>query len=85
MAQRPLVGRSILIIETSWSYTLHTRLDFSARVISPRQRLLYDNTKLPQETDIHAPVRFEPTIPASERPQTHALDRAATGNGNEYE
>jgi len=22
---------------------------------------------------------FEPTIPASERPQTHALDRAATG------
>jgi hypothetical protein len=22
---------------------------------------------------------FEPTIPASERPQTHTLDRAATG------
>jgi hypothetical protein len=22
---------------------------------------------------------FEPTIPVSERPQTHALDRAATG------
>jgi hypothetical protein len=28
-----------------------------------------------------APVRFEPTIPVSERPQTHALDRAATGLG----
>jgi hypothetical protein len=27
------------------------------------------------------PVRFEPTIPASERPQTHAFDRAATGIG----
>jgi hypothetical protein len=27
------------------------------------------------------PVEFEPTIPASERPQTHALDRAATGIG----
>jgi len=27
------------------------------------------------------PVGFEPTIPASERPQTYALDRAATGNG----
>ena len=26
-------------------------------------------------------VGFEPTIPASERPQTHALDRAATGTG----
>ena len=28
-----------------------------------------------------APVGFEPTIPAGERPQTYALDRAATGTG----
>jgi hypothetical protein len=27
------------------------------------------------------PVGFEPIIPASERPQTRALDRAATGIG----
>jgi hypothetical protein len=27
------------------------------------------------------PTGFEPTIPASERPQTHVLDRAATGIG----
>ena len=27
------------------------------------------------------PAGFEPTIPASEQPQTHALDRAATGIG----
>jgi hypothetical protein len=27
------------------------------------------------------PVGYEPTIPASERPQTQALDRAATGIG----
>ena len=26
-------------------------------------------------------VGFEPTISAGERPQTHALDRAATGTG----
>jgi hypothetical protein len=26
-------------------------------------------------------VGFEPTIPAGERPQTYALDRAATGTG----
>jgi len=26
---------------------------------------------------------FEPTISAGERPQTHSLDRAATGTGNE--
>jgi hypothetical protein len=35
-----------------------------------------------QETNIHAPpVGFEPTIPASARPQTYALDRAAAGFG----
>jgi hypothetical protein len=27
------------------------------------------------------PARFEPAIPASEQPQTHVLDRAATGTG----
>jgi hypothetical protein len=29
-----------------------------------------------------SPAGFEPAIPASERPQTHVLDRAATGMGN---
>ena len=29
------------------------------------------------------PVGFEPTISASERPQTYALDRAATGIGSD--
>ena len=28
------------------------------------------------------PVGLEPTISAGERPQTYALDRAATGTGN---
>ena len=28
------------------------------------------------------PAGFEPTISAGERPQTYALDRAATGTGN---
>jgi hypothetical protein len=28
------------------------------------------------------PAGFEPAIPASERPQTHALDCAATGIGS---
>jgi len=30
------------------------------------------------------PVGFEPTISAGERPQTYALDRAATGSGDIY-
>ena len=28
------------------------------------------------------PVGIEPTVSAGERPQTYALDRAATGTGN---
>ena len=31
-----------------------------------------------------SPVGFEPTISEGERPQTHALDRAATGTGYIY-
>ena len=30
-----------------------------------------------------SPVGFEPIISAGERPQTYALDRAATGTGSE--
>jgi hypothetical protein len=41
-----------------------------------------DNIQHSQETDIHACGGFEPAIPASEQPQTHILDRAATGIGN---
>ena len=64
---------------------------------SARRRDLYSyNTQHSQETDIHAPggarhgmawhgmawqVGFEPTISAGERPHTHALHRAASGNG----
>ena len=29
------------------------------------------------------PVGFEPTVSAGERPQTYALDRAATGTGDQ--
>jgi hypothetical protein len=34
-----------------------------------------------QQTNIHDPAGFETTIPASELPQNHALDCAATGIG----
>ena len=34
-----------------------------------------------QQTGLHAPGTFEPAVPESERPQTHALDRADTGIG----
>jgi len=40
-----------------------------------------DDTQHSQGTDIHAPAGFKPAIPASGRPQTHALNRTATGFG----
>jgi hypothetical protein len=54
-------------------------------VISSSQRLLPDDTQQTQQTDIHAPVGFEPTISAGDRPQiySYSLDRSATGSGTE--
>ena len=80
---RPSADYSLLIREVFRSYTTthHNRQDSSVRVISSSQIPLPDNTQYTKETDLHAPpVRFEPTISAGERPQTYALDRAATGN-----
>ena len=49
---------------------------------SARRRDLYLTTHNTQNRQISmTPVGFEPTISAGERPQTYALDRAATGTG----
>ena len=51
---------------------------------SARRRDRYVTThNTHKRTEIHAPAIFEPAIPASERPQTRALDRAATGIGTQ--
>ena len=80
MARQPLVDQGLPIVEASRSHS-HMALGRTERVISPTQRLVPDNTQPSQETERHAPGRFEPKIPAGERPQTHALDRAATRIG----
>jgi hypothetical protein len=50
---------------------------------SARRRDLYLTTHNTHNRQISIPpVRFEPTISAGERPQTYALDRAATGTGD---
>jgi cytochrome P450 len=46
-------------------------------MISSSQRHLPDNTQHSQQTDIHAPVGFDPTISAGERSQTYAFDHAS--------
>jgi hypothetical protein len=50
---------------------------------SAQNRDLYRTTYNTHQIKISMPpVSFEPTTPASERPQTHALNRAATGMGD---
>ena len=52
---------------------------------SARRRDLYLTTHNTHNRQTSMPpVGYEPTISAGERPQTHALDRAATGTGNWY-
>jgi hypothetical protein len=68
----------------SWGFLDHTqwRATFGRTPLdewSARRRDLY-LTKHNRQTSM-TPVRFEPTISAGERPQNHALDRAATGIG----
>jgi len=82
VALRPNAGHGLLILEVSRSHTTttqHSRYDSSGRMISSSQRPLPDNTHNRQTS--MPPVRFETTISTGERPQTNALDRAATGTG----
>jgi hypothetical protein len=50
-------------------------------MISSQQRPLSDNTQHSRQTSM-TQREFEPTISAGERPQSYALDRAATGIGS---
>jgi len=81
LARQPPVGQGLFIHEVSRSLTMtnHSRKDSSGRVISLSQRPLTDNTHNRQTSLL--PVGFEPTISASEQPQSHALDRVTSGNG----
>jgi hypothetical protein len=74
----PLQHRGFTI---TLSYTHHTWYDSSGRGIGPSQRPLPDNANTHKRQTSMPPVGLEPASPASARPQTHALDRAATGIG----
>jgi len=77
--QQPLMGQDILFIEATRSHSDTPHL----------VGILWTNDQPDAETsiwqhtaiirDIHAQAGFEPVIPASKRPQTHALDPAAAG------
>ena len=64
-------------------YAHHTRQDSSERVISPTQRTTSQLNTHKKQTSMPQ-VGFEHTIPASELPQTRALDREATRTSIPY-
>jgi hypothetical protein len=64
----------------------HSDTAHSVRLLTTNEWLdpdsLPDNTQHSQVTGIHSLIGFESTIlPASERPQTHVLNRTVTGSG----
>jgi hypothetical protein len=81
MAQQPLMGQD-LIIEASF---LHSNTPHSVALLWMSEQPyaeLYLTTHDTHNRQTSIPPRgFEPTSPASELPQTYALDRVVTGNG----
>ena len=82
-----LVGLDFLIVEVS---RFHPARYSSVGVLwtgnmPVAETSTWQHTKNSQETQISMPpAGFEAAIPESERPQTHVLNRAATGIGKYY-
>jgi hypothetical protein len=71
------VGLGLLITEVSKSHsdTPHSVVLFWTSDWNVAETSTWQHTKLTK--DIHAPAAFETAIPTIQRPQTHALNRAA--------
>jgi hypothetical protein len=85
MARQPLGGQGSLILRGfTITHFRHTTLGRTLLDEGPaRRRDLYLTTHNTHKRQTSLTLAgFEPTILVSERPQTHALDRAATGIGN---
>jgi hypothetical protein len=76
MTLQLLVGQKLLTVQVSWS---HSDTLQSVGLLGSSDQPDAENSTWQHTTHKRQP--FEPTIPASERPQTYALDRAATGTG----
>jgi hypothetical protein len=83
MAGQPLGGLGLVILRRFTITLRHTTLGRTPLDEGPsRRRDLYLTThNTHKRQTFMPPVGFEPMILVSERPQTHALDRAATGIG----
>jgi hypothetical protein len=86
MARQPYMCLGILVSSRFHGHThlRHTTVGRTPLDEGPaRRRDLYLATQNTHKRQTSmSPLGFEPTIPVSERPKTHALDRTATGIGN---
>jgi hypothetical protein len=82
MAQQPLVGQGLLIIEASRS---HSDIPQSVGLLWTSYQPVAETSTWQHNTHKRQtsmnPAGFEPANPASERPQTHTLDRATNAIG----
>jgi len=82
MAQQPLVGQGLLIIDGPRLRSVrHTTLGRTPVDVRRRDLYLTTHNTHKRQTSI-PPPDFEPAVPANERPQTHVLGRAATEIGS---
>jgi hypothetical protein len=81
LAQQPLVGQGLLIIEASRSHsdTSHSVGLLWTCVQSVAETSTWQHTTLTTDKTSMPPAGNEPATPAIERPQSHALERAAIG------
>jgi len=87
VALQPNMSHGILMLKVSRSHTQQhnkvSRTPLDNR--SAHHRDLYLTTHNTNNTHTSMPLEgFEPPVPASEQPQTYALDLAATGMGNKF-
>jgi len=83
MARQPLLGQGPLMVQATQPHsdTPHS-IEFLCTGNQPNSETsTWQHTTLKRDRGSMPPPWIEPSIPACERPQTHALGHAATGIG----
>jgi hypothetical protein len=81
MARQPPVGQGLLIIEASRSHSGTPHMVGLLWTSDQPDTETFTRQHTTLTTDIHTLASFEPAVLGSERPETHTLDRTATGIG----
>ena len=81
IARQPPVGKGFLSIEAA---RLHSDTPQSVGLLWTSDQLYLTTHNIQNRRTSMFPAGFEPANPASEGPQTNALDRTATGTGHYY-